>query len=27
LASVQIIVVGVVFLLTLFLLWKRPYEE
>jgi hypothetical protein len=26
-ASVQMIIVGVVFLLTLFLLWKRPYEE
>ena len=26
-ASVQLIMVGVVFLLTLFLLWKRPYEE
>lgn len=25
--SVQLIMVGVVFLLTLFLLWKRPYEE
>jgi len=26
-ASVQLIVIGIVFLLTLFLLWKRPYEE
>jgi hypothetical protein len=26
-ASVQLIMIGVVFLLTLFLLWKRPYED
>jgi len=25
--SVQLIMIGIVFLLTLFLLWKRPYEE
>ncbi len=25
--SVQLIIIGVVFLLTLFLVWKRPYEE
>jgi hypothetical protein len=26
-ASVQLIMIGIVLLLTLFLLWKRPYEE
>ena len=26
-ASVQLIMIGIVFLLTMFLLWKRPYEE
>ncbi len=26
-ANIQLIMIGIVFLLTLFLLWKRPYEE